>query len=103
MSRYDLESTTAGVKIAVGWDRPLNTYFGTVTEEKDDDYGDSVIVCVGTNNGEIQLPEDLQPALSAYAKIPADILTRLRIDRAETLDTGNSPLQRHMQTKFSGL
>ncbi len=103
MSRYDLESKTAGIKIAVGWDRPLNTYFGIVTEDKDDDYGDSVIVWVGTNNGEIQRPEDLQPALSAYAKIPADILTRLRIDRAETLDTGNSPLQRHMQTKFSGL
>jgi hypothetical protein len=103
MSRYDLESKTAGIKIAVGWDRPLNTYFGIVTEDKDDDDGDSVIVWVCANNGEIQRPEDLQPALSAYAKIPADILTRLRNDRAETLDTGNSPRERHMQTKFSGL
>jgi len=103
MSRYDLASKTAGIKIAVGWDRPLNTYFGIVTEDKDDDDGDSVIVWVGTNNGDIQLPEDLQAALSAYADIPADILTRLRIDRAETLDTGNSPLQRRMRTKFSGL
>jgi hypothetical protein len=103
MSRYDLESKIAGIKVAVGWDRPLNTYFGIVTEDKDDDYGDSVIIWVGTNNGEIHRPEDLQPVLSAYASIPADILTRLRIDRAETLDTGNSPLQRHMQTKFSGL
>ena len=103
MSRYDLESKTAGIKIAVGWDRPLNTYFGVVTEDKDDDYGDSAIIWVGTNNGEFQHPEDLQPVLSAYANIPADILTRLRIDRAETLDTGNSPLQRRMRTKFSGL
>jgi hypothetical protein len=44
MSRYDLESKTAGIKIAVGWDRPLNTYFGIVTEDKDDDYGDSAII-----------------------------------------------------------
>ncbi len=103
MNRYDLKSKTAGIKIAVGWGRPLNTYFGIVTEDKDDDDCDSVIAWVGTNIGEIQRTEDLQPALSAYAKIPADILTRLRIDRAETLDTGNSPLQRHTQTKFSGL
>jgi hypothetical protein len=103
MSRYDLESKITGIKVAVGWDRPLNTYFGIVTEDKDDDYGDSAIIWVGTNNGEFQHPEDLQPVLSAYANIPADILTRLRIDRAETLDTGNSPLQRRMRTKFSGL
>jgi hypothetical protein len=102
MSRYDLESKTAGIKIAVGWDRPLNTYFGIVTEDKHDDDGDSVIVWLGSNNGEIQQPEDLKPALSAYANIPDDILTRLRIDRAETLGTGNSPLQHQMQTKFSG-
>jgi hypothetical protein len=42
MSRYELESTTAGVKIAVGRDRPLNTYFRIVSEVKDDDFGDSV-------------------------------------------------------------
>ena len=50
MSRYDLESKTAGIKIAVGWDRPLNTYFGIVTEDKDDDYGDSFIVCPRRND-----------------------------------------------------
>ncbi len=96
MSRYSFSPLDPSWKVAVGWDRPLNTYFAIVEIAKDDGYGDQVILWAGLNHGEISRPEDLTPILKGFAELPDVIVVRLREDRGQTLDKGNSSLQREM-------
>jgi hypothetical protein len=98
MSRHEIESFAKRYEVAVGWDRPLNTYFAQVKDLEDtDEDSDPLIVWVGTSYSEILRPEDLQSHIAPFATIARVTLKALRKDRAHTLDKGNSPLQRAMR------
>lgn len=77
-----------GLEVAVGWDRPLATYFAIVSREdepgdedaKDD--GDPVLLWLGTTYGEILDPASIIAAVARFAILPDDLADRLAADRA---------------------
>ena len=94
MSRHAVPSFDARYEIAVGWDRPLNSYFAQVEDMHADDDEDPVVVWVGAGPSEIQTPEALRAPIAAYGTLTDEMISTLAADRAATLDRGNSPLQR---------
>jgi hypothetical protein len=101
MSRHQLQSKSGNHTIAVGWDKPLATFFAIVehnspaeTDVFDDDESDAPVLWIGISYLELKTPEDLVVPLAPYAYLSAAMLQILRDDRAATLDTGPTPLQR---------
>lgn len=85
MSRYQIQH---GVYcIAVGWDRPLDTYFAIV-EDITDEEAEEELVSIGMMPGEYRdvetFTQALQKALSEKGiddfTLPPDILSRLEAD-----------------------
>jgi hypothetical protein len=96
MSRYTLTALDPALTVVIGWDRPLNTYFAIVTDERIDDDDEHVLLWLGTEFAEIPRAEDLVAPLAPYAVVTDDHIARLRADRAGDLDRGPSPLMRQL-------
>jgi hypothetical protein len=96
MSRYTITALDPALTVVIGWDRPLSTFFATVTDERIDDDEDRLLLWIGTDTAEVQRAEDLVTPLAPYAAITADHIATLRADRAGDLDRGPTPTQRHL-------
>ncbi|MES3093439.1 hypothetical protein O6027_17545 [Sphingomonas aerolata] len=94
MSRHTFTGN-AGTTVAIGWDRPLATFFVQVlrphpTMESEDD----MVEWQGTE------PEELPTAASAieiaarYASLPDDLGATLETDRLKTLGSADGRAQR---------
>lgn len=73
------------LEVAVGWDRPLATYFAIVSrkdEPGDEDDGHPVLLWLGTTYGEILDPASIIAAVARFAILPDDLADRLAADRA---------------------
>lgn len=84
MSRHDLTPNAdyPDCWVAVGWDRPLNTFFGQVFRTPPDDAGDDEeILWVGMTLGEVPDVGRLRELMSPYSDIPDEIARQLVIDR----------------------
>jgi hypothetical protein len=103
LSRYELTPTNprfAGLEIAVGWDRPLTTFYGQVSRPAAGDGEDEMLLWVGTMPAEIASVEALAAALAKYVTLPADIGDRLKADRLADIDSGPTRFQRDMLAVF---
>ena len=97
MSRYDIPAVQPHLSVAVGWDRPLSTFFAQVVDTaKAEDARGRILLWIGTAARECPTPDDLVAPLARFATVPAAILAALRADRVADLDRGPTPLQRRL-------
>jgi hypothetical protein len=85
MSRYLVSAHDATLVVTVGWDPPLQTFFGQVmhpaaSAEQDD----TCVLWVGTQPQEIPTVAQLWPHLHPYADIPLPLHARLTRDQASS-------------------
>lgn len=89
MSRYDLESrdiADSHLEIAIGWDRPLATYFVQVLDPtRDEEDPGFEILWQGTSFGEIPSVDDAIALIAPWIDIPADLRALLILDRLGTV------------------
>ncbi len=105
MSRRSLRpraDTTGLFEVAIGWDRPLQTYFvivfGPPTEGDEDP---EVILWRGTAPHEISIAGDAVSIAADYADIPDGLAATLEIDRMSGSATPDGPMQ-HWARKWIG-
>ena len=104
MSRYEVDPAAPGViKAVIGWDRPLRSFFIQVFEATEDepDEGEAV-VWLGTSPAELATAVEAIEALRPYAKIPADLETRLKADMADTIGRRDGPHQARAKLSLFG-
>ena len=71
MSRYVLLAHDRTLRVTVGWDPPLQTFFGQVVRPATAPYADdTLVVWIGTRAQEIASVAQLCRQLAAYAAIP---------------------------------
>ncbi|WP_146221666.1 hypothetical protein [Komagataeibacter oboediens] len=102
MSRYNLSPNKeyADLIVTVGWDAPMQTYFGQVADPDADGEDDDLVLWVGTASHEIPTIDRLAELVSDYAVIATDVREKLHADYVASLDRGPTPLQRFGRTFF---
>jgi hypothetical protein len=107
MSRHSLQPLADKphiYEVAIGWDRPLLSFFvivfGAPEFDGDDDDGRAgdadelaPLLWEGTSPGALAAPAEAIALASAYAQIPGDLADRLAADRAATGGSANGPAQ----------
>ena len=98
MSRHDFEHTDpetgATYEIAVGWDRPLQTFFAQVfIFPIGVSTADEPILFSGCDIGEHDAPESVLALLRDYFPIPDDLGAKLEADRDATRNQKDGPSQ----------
>lgn len=89
MSRYELLSRPGkAVKVIVGWDPPLMTFFATVDKGQN---GRGRILWLGSTEKECQDLDTLRQAIGEWADLPEGIAENLDRDRENSQPP--SPLQ----------
>lgn len=92
MSRRHIPTRHPDMHVAVvGWDPPLNTFFGIVEflPPFDDNDEDGIILWLGGDGTTIANPKDLAKGLELYAEL--DELTLLRLAADRWINDGMSP------------
>jgi hypothetical protein len=88
MSRHELlprDDANRPLDIAIGWDRPLNTYFIQVLDPtRDEEEPGFEILWKGTAFGEILSVDDAIALVTPWAEIPTDLRALLILDRIRT-------------------
>ncbi len=86
MSRHELVPLNPAHEVAVGWDRPLHTFFAQVLDvEADEDSDDRMILWIGADFGAVPDPATAVDAVRPFAVIPADLVQVLRIEWAASV------------------
>jgi hypothetical protein len=84
MSRYVLAPRSeehSHLRIVIGWDDPLNTFFAQVfNPEIDEDDPGYEVLWIGTAYQEIHDMDKVIEALAPWAVVPQDIRSKLRED-----------------------
>jgi len=81
LSRYPIEARDPSrYTVTVGWDSPLQTYFGQVIDKATDRDFDMKL-WVGTNPRELNTVAELQDRLKDYAIIPKEVQNALAFDQ----------------------
>ena len=94
MSRHTFTGN-AGTTVAIGWDRPLLTFFVQVlrphpTMEGEDD----MVEWQGTEPDELPTAASAIEIAARYASLPDDLGATLETDRLKTLGSTDGPAQR---------
>lgn len=77
MSRYEFAGREPGVKLALGWDAPLGTFFLQIESEEDDE----PLLWHGGQYGECPEPGSLVTLARRWSnEVPAGLLARLFAD-----------------------
>ena len=90
MSRYRLEPLPDRpdvASIAIGWDRPLASFFVTVFGPRDADGEDVIVEWQGTAHDELPTAAAAIAVAARYATIPDGLSATLETDRLKTLAT----------------
>lgn len=95
MSRYVFPGKNVASSVAIGWDRPLATFFVQVMQPHPRlDGEESTYIWRGTAPGELPTAASAIAVAREYADLPADIGAMLETDRLSTLGTFDGPAQR---------
>lgn len=95
MSRREVplkEDAAPIVRVIVGWDRPLETFFAQAFAKGEDDE-DITIVWQGSYPGELPTPRSAIALIEAYCLVPDGLARQLETDRLATIATSDSPNQ----------
>lgn len=96
MSRYALAPLPGFGRVdrvAIGWDRPLRTFFVQVFGRSDDDGDEEMILWVGTAPGELKRVADAIALVRRYAVVPDELAERLEADHRDGHDRRDGPAQ----------
>ena len=88
MSRYEIPARDPNLRVVVGWDNPLKTFFAQVIrpapiyddENDDEDEDESMLLWVGTEPCAVVTVDDLATHLAPFADLASDIVNQLRAD-----------------------
>ncbi len=97
MSRHTLQDPDGRYEIVVGYDRPLQTYFGQVFDPVTDEDDEKTIFVCGWLIGEIRTLDELQERMAPYINnIPQAV--RKQMEQEWNEGNGNMPpLVRQLQ------
>lgn len=102
MSRHSLQPLPGRgmiYEVAIGWDRPLGTFFVIIfgTPDDDDPACDrdelTPLLWEGTAPGALSTPDAAIALASSYAVIPDGLAAHLAADREADRSTANGPAQ----------
>lgn len=95
MSRYDFAARDGVSVVAIGWDRPLATFFVQVSLETVTGLIDDATVQLwrGTSRGELPTAASAIAIAAPYADLPAAIGAILEMDRLRSLVEVDGPAQ----------
>jgi hypothetical protein len=77
MSRHTFTGNRAGIRIVVGWDRPLETYFAQVWDGGELEEG-NLLLWLRTDPKQTETIEDLAAQLTPFGGLPEGVLDLLR-------------------------
>lgn len=94
MSRHDFPGTNGATSVAIGWDRPLDTFFVQVLGPHPElDGEETTFLWEGTAPGELRTAAEAIRIASAHAILPADLGATLETDRLKTVATRDGAAQ----------
>jgi hypothetical protein len=99
MSRYKIPADDPRYDVIVGFDDPLDTFFGQIFDTTVPEEDDNCVLWVGATLQALPTVDVLQDCLHAYATIPPEVMAQLRHDHATTRP--RSPLQEEMLQMLS--
>ena len=107
MSRHILEPRDDRPDVAdaaIGWDRPLQSYFVSVYVKVPGRPGKTrTLVCKGDQPGELPTAADAIAIVAPYSVIPDDLAAILEADRAATMGQRDTPLQIQMKALLASI
>lgn len=106
MSRYELRPRADRpdvIKVVLGWDRPLQTYFAQVfvRTEAEPDEGEATI-WRGTEPGELPTAEAAIAVIAPYVEIPDDLVSKLRADVRASIGVKDGAYQAEAKRRLFG-
>ncbi|TCM01722.1 hypothetical protein [Sphingomonas sp. PP-CC-3G-468] len=94
MSRHTFTGN-AGTTVAIGWDRPLATFFVQILRPHPTMKGeDDMVEWQGTEPDELPTAASAIKIAARYADLPEDLGATLETDRLKTLGSTDGPAQR---------
>lgn len=88
MSRYDFPGKGVASSVAIGWDRPLDTFFVQVMQPHPRIEGEeATYIWKGAAPGELPTAAAAITVAAEYADLPEDLGAMLETDRLKTLGT----------------
>lgn len=94
MSRYDFPGKGVASSVAIGYDRPLSTFFVQVMQPHPRiDGEEATYIWKGSAPGELPTAADAIAVATEYADLPKDLGAKLETDRLKTLGTFDGPAQ----------
>ena len=100
MSRHELDGRNGATKVAVGWDRPLDTFYAQAFRMED---GEEVsFVWEGTSPRELPTAYAALTVVSDYADPPPDLARVLETDRLKSLGEFDGPAQTEAKSRLFG-
>ncbi|MDR7103875.1 hypothetical protein [Croceicoccus sp. BE223] len=89
MSRHDLQPRPDGagvVRVTIGWDRPLQTFFAQVFFATDEEPEEGeALIWIGTEPGELLTAEAAIAVVAPHAIVPADLADKLTAEMRATI------------------
>ncbi|TXI80679.1 MAG: hypothetical protein E6Q40_14590 [Cupriavidus sp.] len=107
MSRHQLSPRPGApdvLRVFVGWDRPLQTFFSQVFVRSDDPEDDDGVLFFwkGTEPGELSTPEAAIDLVAQYALVPSDLAATLRAEMEASRGERDGPHQADMKKLMFG-
>lgn len=94
MSRYDFAGKGVASSVAIGWDRPLSTFFVQVMQPHPRIEGEeATYIWKGATPGELPTAAAAIAVVAEYADLPNDLGAMLETDRMKMLGTFDGPAQ----------
>lgn len=93
MSRHTFDGP-AGISVAIGWDRPLETFYVQVSRPDPNDLGErDTFVWNGTAPGELPTAASAIAIAAPHAELPNNLANTLETDRLKTLGLSDGEYQ----------
>jgi hypothetical protein len=94
MSRHEFPGKGVASSVAIGWDRPLATFFVQVMQPHPRIHGEeATYIWKGAAPGELPTAAAAITVAAEYADLPEDLGATLETDRLKTLGTFDGPAQ----------
>jgi hypothetical protein len=98
MSRYPIPAQDPRYEVVVGWDDPLDTFFGQVFDTTAGEDEEACVYWEGAGYRACQTVDALQASLSPFATIPDPVVAQLRADQQHAVP--RSPFQEQLLRLF---
>jgi hypothetical protein len=82
MSRYEFTGNKTNLRIVVGWDRPLQTFFAQVWDGGELEEG-NLLLWVGAGPPPVETLKELAELLAPFGVIPDQVAAKLQEDFRE--------------------